>query len=79
VDTVHVPGVDNDIPDAISRDMDVSKRGVIWRESFQEGSIVGIDESIMRILTLCSPVSPLKSIVDYTNFWNEAMKEVLKW
>jgi hypothetical protein len=79
VDTVHVPGVDNDIPDAISRDMDVSKRGVIWRESFQEGSIVGVDESIMRILTLCSPVSPLKSIVDYTNFWNEAMKEVLKW
>eukprot|EP01041_Mallomonas_annulata_P009830 gene9830-20447_t len=79
VDTIHIPGVDNDIPDAISRDLDVSKLGVRWRESFREGSILEIDESVMRILTLCSPKSSLNTNVDYISFWNEAMSEVLEW
>jgi hypothetical protein len=79
VETVHVAGVDNDIPDAISRNLDISKKGIDWKKTLSENNLVALDPSILRVVGLCSPLSPLESIVEYTSFWNEAMVEVFSW
>jgi hypothetical protein len=72
----HIAGVDNDIPDAISRNLDTSKKGVMWKTIPTNSNLEGLDHLSLKLINLCSPLSPLESTEDYASFWRSVVEVV---
>jgi hypothetical protein len=69
----HIPGVDNDVPDAISRNLAVSKKGILWKNLVPKGNLVGLDNWSLKLITLCSPMESLLDPDDYSAFWKKVV------
>ena len=64
-ETVHVPGVDHEIPDALSRGRILTLLGFRLEDSLRWED----DRALMELLVLCDPTEPIRSVPDLCDMW----------
>ena len=64
-ETVHVPGVDHVIPDALSRGRLMTELGFRLEDSLRWED----DRALMELLVLCDPTEPIRSVSELCDMW----------